>query len=348
MADHTGIEWADSTFNPWIGCTKVSPACDNCYAAVSTPARAMGVEWGAGQPRRRTSIENWKLPLRWDAKAFFECRTCGLRGDDREWLSIPHPDDESPVRGCPRCRSSGIEPARRRVFCASLADVFDNEVDPQWRVDLFNLIAATPNLDWLLLTKRIGNVSRLTAEAIGPGWMPGNVWLGITICNQAEADRDIPKLHATPAAIRFLSMEPLLGPVDLWPHLDVEKVPSDGGVLFEGGGNTHGIDWVIVGGESGPHARPMQPDWVRDLRLQCSRAGVRFLFKQWGEWGPIYQPLIGTMGSELVGFAISGDMPMLPDPQDPHGGLIRCGKKRAGRALFGRHITEFPGRLGHG
>lgn len=345
MADHTGIEWADSTFNPWIGCTKISPACDHCYAAVSSPARALGVEWGAGQPRRRTSAAYWKQPLRWNRADFQACGDCGWRGE------IDTLEDDT----CPACgKHERLEPARRRVFCASLADVFDNEVDPTWRRDLFALIAATPNLDWLLLTKRIGNAHDMIRDAlaridplmqVNNPWPWRNVWIGATIANQQEAIRDVPKLHATPAAIRFLSMEPLLGPVDLWPHLDIEKVPSDGGVLYEGGGRTHGIDWVIVGGESGPHARPMQPDWVRDLRLQCSRAGVRFLFKQWGEWGPIYQPLIGTMGGELVGFAISGDMPMLPDPQDPHGGLIRCGKKRAGRKLDGRYHTEFPSRL---
>ena len=198
MADTT-IEWTDATFNPWIGCTKISPACDHCYASVSTPTRRFGVKWGAGEERRRTAPSNWQLPLRWNAQhdQFFA--------------------------------ENG---RRRRVFCASLADVFDNEVDPAWRADLFALIEATPNLDWLLLTKRIGNVSKMAPASwvggpvqhgpdpanIHGGW-PANVWLGATICNQAEADRDIPKLLALPVAVRFLSMEPLLGRVDLRFHI---------------------------------------------------------------------------------------------------------------------------------
>lgn len=217
MADHSKIEWTDATFNPWIGCTKVSPACDHCYAAVSTPARRLGVEWGAGQPRRRTSDGNWKLPLRWNARPFWQCEACGWRGEDGE--------GSSRLRVCTSCAGK-LQPARRRVFCASLADVFDNEVPTAWRRDLFQLIIDTPNLDWLLLTKRIGNAERMMEDAgvfSGGRYSAGdghrhplpNVWLGATVCNQAEADRDIPKLLATPAAVRFLSMEPLLGPVNL-------------------------------------------------------------------------------------------------------------------------------------
>ena len=121
MADRTDIEWTDSTFNPWIGCTKISPACDHCYASVSTPARALGVEWGAGQARRRTSEANWKLPLRWNEQPYGECRNCGWRGEMRDCRSVPHPDDFTPVLGCPTCNSPCVWPARRRVFCASLA-----------------------------------------------------------------------------------------------------------------------------------------------------------------------------------------------------------------------------------
>ena len=208
MADQTAIEWCDSTFNGWIGCTRVSPACDHCYAAVSAPARVHGIAWGAGQPRQRTSPGNWKLPLRWNAEPFWSCSLCGWRGGEKSiavgtWGAR-----------CPLCTSyDGMQPARRRVFCASLADVFDNEVHTSWRWDLFRLIRATPNLDWLLLTKRIGNAAGMLNEAasavdndfVGAAtWACApwpNVWLGATICNQAEADRDIPKLLATPAAV---------------------------------------------------------------------------------------------------------------------------------------------------
>lgn len=185
----TDIEWADFTFNPWAGCTKISPGCDHCYAEAW--ARRSGlVEWG-DHPRHRTSEYYWKEPLKWNRRA------------------------------------GGTRP---RVFCASLADVFDNQVHPVWRADLFSLIDRTPNLDWLLLTKRPQNIASL----ITGSWPKPNVWLGVTAENQEEADRRLPILKSIPAVVRFVSAEPLLGPI------------RSG---FEG------IDWVIVGGESGPGAR---------------------------------------------------------------------------------------------
>lgn len=188
MAENTKIEWCDSTFNPWTGCTKVGPGCDNCYAE-GWAKRSGIVQWGPGAERRRTSAANWRKPLQWNAKPFFECVACGWRGE----RFLVHFDGDQ----CPHCCTVGdIKPARRRVFCASLADVFDNEVPVEWRADLFDLIQATPNLDWLLVTKRIGNAGRMLADGI-----PANVWLGITVVNQAEADRDIPKLLSTPAAL---------------------------------------------------------------------------------------------------------------------------------------------------
>lgn len=264
MAENSKIEWTDHTFNPWIGCTRIGPGCDHCYAADLSKAR-LGVEWGSGAPRRRTAAATWKQSRRWNNRA----------------------------------AKLGI---RYRVFCASLADVFDNEVDPAWRADLFALIRETPHLDWLLVTKRIGNAEKM-AEAAG-GW-PGNVWLGATIVNQAEADRDIPKLLTIkgPRYV-FLSMEPLLGPVDLtaltlttctdkFDALEgmgwgMNPKSYGGGRLYHGATKSpyRKLDWVIVGGESGHHARPMHPDWARSLRDQCAAAGVPFLFKQWGEWIP--------------------------------------------------------------
>lgn len=242
MAENTKIEWTDHTFNPWEGCQKVGPGCDNCYAETRNARYAGGqaINWGPGAPRRRTSASNWNKPLMWNKNADAFMAKHGRR---------------------------------QRVFCASLADVFDNAVDLSWREDLFQLIADTPNLDWLLLTKRIGNVPAMVA--IIQGWMPPNVWLGATITNQMEAERDIPKLLELPARVRFLSMEPLLGPVDIVPYIHSDV------------GNT--VDWVIVGGESGPGARLMHPSWAQGLRDQCEAAGVPFLFKQWGEWKPIGQ-----------------------------------------------------------
>ena len=195
------------------------------------------------------------------------------------------------------------------MFCSSLADVFDNEVPAEWRADLFALVRATPNLDWLLVTKRIGNAAKM-AEAAG-GWPP-NVWLGATIVNQAEAHRDVPKLLAIDGPrFRFLSMEPLLGEVSLEEAWHGESALNPecwgdcgwcdkgypplwncqrdwSGARYEPGAKCRsGIDWIIVGGESGPGARPMHPDWARSLRNQCAAAGVPFLFKQWGEWAPV-------------------------------------------------------------
>ena len=258
MAENTKIEWTDHTFNPWEGCQKVGPGCDHCYAETRNARFAGGtaINWGPGAPRRRTSASNWALPKRWNAQS----------------------DTFMAQHG-----------RRQRVFCASLADVFDNAVDPQWRADLFALIAATPNLDWLLLTKRIGNVRGMLAE-LAHGNDPDlslldmmplpNVWLGATVVNQEEADRDIPKLLAVPAAKRFLSIEPMLGPMLLpfermreWNRIALMN-QQEHAVLR--------IDWVIVGGESGPGARPMSPDWARSIRDQCEEAGVALFVKQMG------------------------------------------------------------------
>src|SRR5574337_1981837 len=288
MSERTGISWCDSTFNPWYGCTKVSPACDHCYAERLMDKRMHSVQWGAGKPRVRTSAENWRQPLRWNAKRFMQCEDCGWRGEA-----------DAELVGCGACGSIELSDTRRRVFCAALADVFDNEVDEAWRQDLFRLILKTPHLDWLVLTKRIGNARSMLASVMCqldprgkyPFPLP-NVWLGATICNQDEADRDVPKLLATPAAVRFLSVEPMLGPITL-PSMrcDHGSVPGPGGAggvtcTDCGGCGDRGnsgclrLHWVICGGESGPHARPMHPDWVRSLRDQCAAAGVAFHFKR--------------------------------------------------------------------
>lgn len=276
MSEHTKIEWCDHTFNPWIGCTKVGPGCDNCYAKADFEDRKHRVVWGAGHPRSRTSIANWKQPVKWNRQA-------GVMQKAWEIGVQMHDGDES------ACIAAGfIKPKRPKVFCASLADVFDNAVDPQWRDDLWKLIRYTPNLDWLLLTKRIGNAPEMLPSGLIDHWP--HVWIGATIVNQEEADRDIPKLLAVPAHKRFLSMEPLLGPVDL---TNVAP-PTTEGQTWHGidsitpvNRELRGcIDWVIVGGESGPNARPTHPKWARSLRDQCQAAGVPFLFKQWGEWVP--------------------------------------------------------------
>lgn len=282
MSANTNIEWCDHTFNPWWGCQKVGPGCDHCYAE-TLDKRTGGQHWGPGAERRRTSVKNWNEPVRWNKQEFWVCEECGERGTDK---------DLAKTKGKP-CHHEMTAPVRQRVFCASMADVFDNAVADQWRADLFQLIEATPNLDWLLLTKRIGNVASMVPEATdlidyGEGWQsmwgqgvwPKNVWLGATVVNQEEANRDIPKLLAVPAEKRFLSIEPLLGPITIF---DLDG-PIDVPFCAESP-----LDWAIVGGESGPGARPMHPDWARSLRDQCEAAGVPFLFKQWGDWKPISQ-----------------------------------------------------------
>ena len=218
MGENSAISWCDHTMNPLIGCSKVSPACDHCYAERDNARRKWVDGWGAGVPRRRT--KTWGEPLKWNRKA-------------------------------------AITGYRPRVFCASLADVFDNEVDPSWRADLWQLLRDTPNLRWMLLTKRIGNAAKM----LPPDWPFPHVGLMSTLENQAVWDRDYPKLAATPAAWHGVSAEPLLG------HINIgDAKPS----------------WVITGGESGPGFRPLDMDAVRSLRDQCARNGIAFHHKQNG------------------------------------------------------------------
>lgn len=310
MAETT-IEWTATrlpdgtvlpgyTFNPWIGCTAVSPACDNCYAETQNSFRKWNPEgWGAHAARKRTSAAYWKKPLAWNREA----------------------------------ERTGI---RRKVFCASLADVFDNHksIDPQWRLDLFELISETPYLDWLLLTKRPQNIKKM----LPIGWEDGvlqspfeNVWLGTTVENQEEADRRIPHLLSVPAKVRFLSMEPLLGPVDLfdirWPS-DRPRFPetddiSDGRSALHMIEGTR-IDWVITGGESGKNARPSDPDWFRSIRDQCAAAGVNYFHKQNGEYAPNWY-------NDADGNKIPGTE-----------WIDRMGKKAAGRLLDGIEHNGMP------
>ncbi|XLV71153.1 DUF5131 family protein (plasmid) [Ralstonia syzygii subsp. celebesensis] len=291
---------------------------------------------GPGAPRRRTSAANWRKPLAWN--------------NNHEHFFAEHG-------------------RRQRVFCASLADVFDNAVSSQWRFDLLRLIMDTPNLDWLLLTKRIGNAEAMLEQAMRAlthgreGWRENylpNVWLGTTIVNQEEADRDIPKLMGMPAAVRFLSMEPLLGPVDLGPWLwsccgdyqvGAEYMGQQEQVCCGKPDTREALGWVIVGGESGQGARPMHPNWARELRDQCAVAGVPFLFKQHGEWAPGS----GDFGAgRFVTAAVSRDGRVAQGGYDaddyPNGATLgdgwamvhRAGKAAAGRLLDGRQHDGFP------
>lgn len=232
------IEWTDHTFNPWIGCTKVGPACDHCYAEAMMDTRYGRVSWGAGEDRSRTSKAYWEQPLKWERIA----------------------------------QSDGARPF---VFCASLADVFDNEVDPLWRRDLFALIEKTPTLTWLLLTKRIGNVEKMTDPMSGNSMLPRNAALGATMENQEVYDRDRMKLrdagYRCGALFTFGSFEPLLGPIIL---------------------DNSAPDWIIVGGESGREAREMDLRWARDMRDASTRFRRAFFFKQTTKKAPIPPDLL--------------------------------------------------------
>lgn len=259
MSENSKIEWTDHTFNPWWGCMKVSEGCKNCYAE-TLDNRWKGGHWGPGSDRREMSEPYWAQPLKWNAAAERGGKTA-------------------------------------RVFCASMADVFEDHAEVvNQRRRLFDLIEHTPALIWQLLTKRPENVLRFVPMR----WLdsfPANVWVGTSVENQKAANDRIPHLLKVPASVRFLSCEPLLGPLDLmcpaslWPSgppmccsgrdCGCMGMPTEPPLIS-------GIGWVIAGGESGPKARPMHPDWVRSLRDQCAATQTPFFFKQWGEWYPFY------------------------------------------------------------
>lgn len=268
MAKNSRIEWTTHTFNPWWGCVKVSPACKHCYAE-SWAKRVGSKVWGINAERRFFTDKHWSEPLKWNAAA----------------------------------AASGV---RARVFCASMADVFEDRRDLDvHRARLWKLIEATPWLDWLLLTKR----PELIAQTVpwGDQW-PENVWIGTTVENQEYAFERLPHLAAIPAAVRFISAEPLLG------HLDISPWANE-------------IDWVITGGESGPHARPSSPSWFKDLLNRCMASDIAFHFKQWGDWAPGQGIALAKIRQERVS---DGTV------------MVRVGKKAAGRELDGETWDELP------
>jgi len=253
VSDTTKIEWATATWNPWEGCTEVSPGCVNCYAAARNHRFGMD-NWGKGKPRRRTSAANWKKPLAWN-------RT-------EELVKVSSEDFQSNNRP--------------RIF-PSLCDWLDDEVSIEWAADFLRLIHDTPSLDWLLLTKRPQNWRKRVNDAVScsllyhgeSAWefrkwlrdwyeheiVPENIWLGASVEDRPRKER-IQHLRETPAAVRFLSLEPLL---------------EDLGEL-----DLRGIHWVIVGGESGLGARPCNVEWIRNIVAQCKAAGVPCFVKQLG------------------------------------------------------------------
>lgn len=318
MAENSKIEWCDMTWNPWIGCTRVSPGCQHCYAETMMDKRYGKVKWGPQGARIRTSADYWKQPAKWN-------------------------------------RAAEAEGVRRRVFCASLADVFEIKEDQydelrSWRLDLFDLIEATPMLDWLVLTKRPDVARAAVPTRWLRGW-PANVWIGASVENQEYADKRIPHLLKIPAAVRFLSVEPLLGAVDLsaylTPQFYSEELPSPRfgygyPPTMKAARLRPSVNWVIVGGESGHGARAMHSNWVRNIRDQCQEAGVPFFFKQWGAAVPFKQRENpdGPIGRGTVGvvFEKAGQSQLDPGWEGNWWGY----KKHTGRLLDGREWNEFP------
>lgn len=276
MAENSAISWTRHTWNPWVGCTKISPACDGCYAEALMDKRFGKARWG-NHPRVRTSAHTWNDPFRWNRQA--------ERDGDRPF-----------------------------VFCASLADIFDNQVDPAWRAEAFDVMRRTPRLIYLLLTKRPQNIVKLSDAA---GGLPANAALGATVEDQKRANDNLLALDVARIELRplftFGSFEPLLGPV---------VIPS----MFMPG-------WIITGGETdqgGHMARPTHPDWFRSLRDQAQAAGVPFHHKQNGEFVPA--------GHESIICATEN----LPVNHSLGRLMVKVGKKRSGRSIDGIEHNDFP------
>ena len=334
VGDTTHIEWTDATWNPVTGCTRVSPGCVNCYIDWAPPFRVEGRHFTDRDGNRSHAIG----------------ATTGVRlhPDRLDW-----PLRKRSWRG-------------KRVFVCSLADLFHDDVPDEYIARVFAVMALTPEVTYQVLTKRPARMRALLASGTfagmvwrdvdDPSWPLPNVWMGVTVEDQERADQRIPILLDTPAAVRWLSCEPLLGPVDL----DATGM----GVTGTSGPESRpsAVDWVVAGGESGPNARPMHPSWARSLRDQCATAGVPFLFKQWGEWAP--DEWIDEDGCRHVGrkpeardskslvMHPAGMTALTPDnPFDPwehghpcwHTVMRRVGKKRAGRLLDGAQHDGYPG-----
>jgi protein gp37 len=328
VSDRTGIEWTDATWNPVTGCTKVSSGCDHCYA--------------------ETFAERW----RGTPGHYFE------RGFDvqlrPEKLALP---------------LSWRKP--RRVFVNSMSDLFHDDVPDEYIARVFGVMALAGRHTFQLLTKRHARMRSLLSDPdrlrpldatlrhwIRDGlWPLPNVWLGVSTENQQWADIRIPALLDTPAAVRWISAEPLLGPIEVRRYLSGRLADWEAELLGAEAGatTTDGIDWVVAGGESGNGARPMHPSWARSLRDQCADAGVPFLFKQWGSWCPPHpdfgQSAFGYVTNEDACqiISMSGEYLGRPWPgwkvqdgsRDAHA-MRRYAKSSAGRVLDGRTHDEYP------
>lgn len=331
MGENSKIEWTTHTMNFWIGCQEVSAACDFCYAREQNEFRKWVAGWGPDGERRRTSMGNWHKLRKWN-------------------------------------REAGELGIRAKVFSNSLSDFFDNDKNVSIsRREAWHYIEQSPNLDFLLLTKRPQNIRKMLPDPEsgvspwGDGWP--NVWLGTTAENQQEADRRIPHLLAVPARKRFLSCEPLLGPIEIsdylrirWPAgeqpgcrsigMPCRDIRQGDGYSSQGEncyarGWCPGIDWIIAGGESDTkrRARPMHVTWARSLRDQCAEAGVPFFFKQWGDWAR-WEPRYTADPGRLIYLGVDGSYSGNPGiRREP---MVRIGKKAAGALLDGVSHKAMP------
>jgi protein gp37 len=302
MGVSSKIEWTDATWNPWQGCTKVSEACAHCYMFrdLARYGRDPTVVVRSKPPTFRLPLKRHRPLAR------------GLAGEY-------------------------VIPAGWKVFTCSWSDWFHPAADA-WRGEAWDLVRARPDLIFQIVTKRPARIPECLPADWGNGWP--HVWLIVTAENQQRAEERIPHLLRAPAAVRGLSCEPLLGPLELLPWLfsDHDRASMDNQYFAPLPGTPEAdrffakINWVIAGGESGPHARPMHPDWARGLRDQCEAAGVPFFFKQWGEWAPCDRDagaVSGKAGCTFVGF-------------EDGSALHKVGKAAAGRLLDGREWNEFP------
>ncbi len=337
MGQDTKIEWATHTFNPWIGCTKVSPACAHCYAEAFSK-RTGKAKWGDNGTRVVTSAKYWQQPAKWNRAAekagtpvFVFCASMADVFEDWQGaMLIGAGGDQDELRRCPTCGWLGTLPLIVREL-AKRTNVegcpnCDNDVDTLTDVmvavrhELFTrVIPATPWLTWLLLTKRPHNVRDMVTRSWLERW-PANVWVGTTVESQEQADRRIPELLAVPCRTRFLSCEPLLGPLDLrrgvYEHAYPERIEI--GIR---GTSLDRIHWVIAGGESGPGARPMFIEWARSLRDQCQAAGVPFFFKQWGDHDGVGVRMPKKQAGRLLDGILHNDRPAAVAP----GGTFTAG-----------------------
>lgn len=314
MADNTKIEWTDSTVNFWWGCTKVGPGCDHCYAETWSKSYGENI-WGVGTSRRKIK----------GAVELLHKLDNGY-----SWWSADH-------------EIAGYhQTSRRRVFVQSMSDLFDMEVPVEWFAEAWQTIGRCSRLHIQIVTKRISAVEKRIQAISFHSW-PKHAGLMITVCNQTEVDRDIPRLLALKEKLGIpwvgLSIEPLLGRI-LIPHEWLAE-----------------IDWVIVGGESGPKARPMHPDWARSIRDQCATAGAAFHFKQWGNWFPWGPQPGGNLGGDVRKGHVRIVHPSgkaTEELADDLGGkctetgsryMAALGKKAAGRLLDGVEHNGMPGTL---